>query len=127
MNPIQSRLLRASATVLGLSAVLAAAASRLGVAAEVRLGLLTGLGLAAAGFLVGALSLAWASSRTDRVFYRAFFGGLLWKLAVVAGAFFFLAGRSAVHPASALVALAMATFLFNGVEILFLRKVKNGV
>src|SRR5262245_30967117 len=112
MNPIQNKLLQSSACSVGLAALLAAVALASGADGGARLGVLAGTGAAAANALIGALSLAWASARTDRVFYRTFFGGLIAKVAVLGAAFCALARQSAVSPAPALVSLAMATFLF---------------
>ena len=124
MNPIQNKLFQASAAFIGLSAVLALAALRFGPDAGMRRGLLTGLAIAAANGLAGALSLAWAAGRPDTVFYRTFFGGILWKVAVLGGAFWILARQSSVHPATALITHALATFAFNGVEIFLLRNAR---
>jgi hypothetical protein len=121
MNPIRNKLFWSLAVFLIFSAVAAAAVPRLHGDEAVRHGLWLGLGLASLNAAVGAISLAWASGRSDTVFYRTFFGGIFWKVSVLAGAFWALAGQTAVHTASALVTLALSTIVFNGIEVFLLK------
>ena len=87
---------------------------------SVRRGMVLGIGLAFLNGLLSLLSLHWAFSRSPKVFYGTFFGGMLWKLGVLFALFFYLSPGSAVHSASALASLGAVTFLLNVLEIRFL-------
>ena len=67
-------------------------------------------------------ALAWGFRKSDKVFFAAFFGGMLWKFLVLGAAFLALARSSAVSPAAALVAMALGTLAFNALEIVLSQK-----
>ena len=79
-------------------------------------GMIFGFLLAGCNWLLCHFSLKWAYSRSNGIFYGTFFGGMIWKLAVLGLAFLFLRGQSSLPMSSALIALALATFFLNLVE-----------
>ncbi|OGR84936.1 MAG: hypothetical protein A2901_01575 [Elusimicrobia bacterium RIFCSPLOWO2_01_FULL_54_10] len=80
-------------------------------------GLLLGSVLALVNGGLAFLLLRWAAGRKDKIFYGAFFGGMLWKLAGLFGVFIFLLNRPLAHIPSVLLSMAAVTFLINLVEI----------
>ena len=64
--------------------------------------------------------LHWSFRKTARVFYASFFGGMIWKIAVLGSAFWILPRFPSVHRTAAFVSLALMTFLINILEIRFL-------
>ena len=83
----------------------------------IRHGLYLGIALSALNGSIAFLTLAWAFSKSDVVFYGTFFGNMIWKLLVLFGTFLLLVRLQAVHIPAALISLAALTFLINLIEI----------
>lgn len=83
------------------------------VAPSVRNGIISGLILALFNGILSFISLRWSFRRSNKIFFGTFFSSMLWKLLVLGGLFFYLLGQTYIDPATALVTLAMMTFLLN--------------
>lgn len=85
-------------------------------------GIVLGICISTANGVLACAALRWAFSRSTKVFYGVFFGGMLWKLATLLAVFLFLARHPSPHAASFLVSMALVTFILNIVELNLLPK-----
>lgn len=92
-----------------------------------RNGVILGLACSLVNALAGFAAVHWAFKRSNRLFYGAYFGSMLWKILVLGGVFFLVRGHAAFHPAGALVSLAAATFLLNALELGYLPEGSSAV
>ena len=80
-------------------------------------GVILGSCIAAANCALATLALRWAHSKSNPVFYGAFFGGMIWKLATLMGVASILFRNPALPAASILISMAVATFFSNFAEL----------
>lgn len=107
---------------MGAAAAFAAVFFLVPVGAAQRNGASLALALACLNAVLGFASLHWAMRRSDKIFFGAFFGGILWKFLVLGGTFFYLLGHPGLHAAATLLTLAVMTLLYDLIEILCLER-----
>lgn len=106
-----------------LALAILAAVRLLGLAGSVRGGIILGTGLAFANGLICLYLAYWAFTRSEKLFYFTFFGGMIWKLLILGVTVYFLIGVEQVHLAAVLIAMAAMTFFYNLLEIRYLPRI----
>ena len=127
MGIVKNKALQGVFAFAGTVLFLLASVSFLNVPAPVGRGMVLGIGLAFLNGLLSLLSIHWTFYRSAKIFFGTFFAGMLWKLAVLGAAFFYLMGKDTIQAASALAALGAVTLILNILEVRFLPQLKNGL
>jgi uncharacterized membrane protein YfbV (UPF0208 family) len=117
-----NKLLQAAASFCLAASVFVALIHVVPVADDVRRGFTLGVCLSTFNVLASYSALYWTFKRSNTAFFTAFFGGLIWKLVVLAATVLFVMRHPAYHPMATLVTLAFSTFALNLVETRFLKK-----
>lgn len=89
-------------------------------------GFFLGVVLSCFNAILTSSALGWASRRSNRAFFGIYFGGILWKLIVLGGTFFFLLKHPSISPAPALITLGLMTLVFNLVEAGLMKRMIAG-
>ena len=113
----RKNLVRNLVLLAALAASLVFAVRFFGFSPSMRSGFSVGIVLASLNGLLAFLTLAWAYPKSDKVFFGAFFGNMIWKLVMLFAAFLFLVNSKTVHVQTALISMAAMTFLINLIEI----------
>ncbi len=79
-----------------------------------------GAAIASANALLCLAALSWCYLKSDKVFFSAFYGGMLWKLSVLGATVFLLARAGSSAIVSMLLALAVMTVILNIIELFYL-------
>lgn len=76
-----------------------------------------GLGLSSLNFIAGAAILSWGTTKSDKKFYSAFFGGMLSRFATLFILLFVLIKVFQVQQIALLISLLITYFSFMAIEI----------
>jgi hypothetical protein len=100
-----------------LWAVLLIATGFVAFSDPVKNALALGVTLACANGALAFLSLAWAFPKSQKIFFGAFFGNMVWKLAVLFSSAAIFMHSPNMHIQTLLLSMAGLTFLINVLEI----------
>lgn len=117
---IQNKLLLGTFSLLVCSIISLAVLMIFSSVPAVRNGFILGILLSTANALLCFLLLHWTYVKSSKIFYGAYFGGVIWKLLVLGGVFYYLMNHAMFHAPATLISLAVMTFLLNMTELYFL-------
>lgn len=92
---------------------------------SIRNGFFLSFALSALNAFLIFVSLNWTWDRSDKIFYGTFFGGIVWKLIVLALMTYLIYRNPDFNLNATLISFVFLTFLFNFTGISFLSKRKE--